>query len=100
MNLIRSKDTNELIFSGKESTDSPCSDSAVQTWNTSAWDSPHHVLKSCLPLCYPMECNLPGSSIHGIHHLLEEVSSSVTLFTILLNFGEKVMNVITLAACS
>ena len=24
------------------------------------------VFQSCLTLCYPMDCNLPGSSVHGI----------------------------------
>ena len=24
------------------------------------------VVQSCLTLCYPMDCNLPGSSVHGI----------------------------------
>ena len=23
-------------------------------------------LQSCLTLCHPMDCNLPGSSVHGI----------------------------------
>ena len=23
-------------------------------------------LQSCLPLCHPVDCNLPGSSVHGI----------------------------------
>ena len=24
------------------------------------------VVQFCLTLCYPMDCNLPGSSVHGI----------------------------------
>ena len=26
----------------------------------------HEVTQSCLTLCNPMDCNLPGSSVHGI----------------------------------
>ena len=36
------------------------------------------LLQLCLTLCNPMECNLPGSSVHGILHarILEWVSMS------------------------
>ena len=35
-------------------------------------------LQSCLILCNPMDCNLPGSSVHGIHQarILEWVAMS------------------------
>ena len=28
--------------------------------------SESEVAQSCLILCYPMDCSLPGSSVHGI----------------------------------
>ena len=37
---------------------------AEVTKNTSACECPH----SCLTLCDPMDCSLPGSSVHGILH--------------------------------
>ena len=34
------------------------------------------VVQSCLTLCDPMDCSLPGSSVHGILHarILESVA--------------------------
>ena len=40
--------------------------------NTFSMNSPYHncmcaeLLQSCLTLCNPMDCSLPGSSVHGI----------------------------------
>ena len=36
------------------------------------------VAQSCLTLCDPMDCSLPGSSVHGISHarILEWVANS------------------------
>ena len=37
-----------------------------KTVHTSEFDSESEVPQSCLSLCDPIDCSLPGSSIHGI----------------------------------
>ena len=39
------------------------------------------LLQSCLTLCYPMNCSLPGSSVHGIFlaRMLEWVAISYSM---------------------
>ena len=34
--------------------------------NTGKWSQESEVTQSCLSLCDPMDCSLPGSSLHGI----------------------------------
>ena len=37
------------------------------TWEVPYWyESEREVAQSCLTLCNPMDCSLPGSSVHGI----------------------------------
>ena len=38
----------------------------MKTQQPKACESESEVTQSCLTLCNPMNCNLPGSSIHGI----------------------------------
>ena len=53
--------------------DSPCKNtewvaisfSSDKVWRE--WREWSEVVQSCLTLCDPMDCNLPGSSIHGIY---------------------------------
>ena len=40
-------------------------------------ESEHELAQSCLTLCDPMDCSLPGSSVHGIFQatVLEKIFS-------------------------
>ena len=41
----------------------------MKVWNREIWRDRKHiseVTQSCLTLCDPMDCSLPGSSVHGI----------------------------------
>ena len=33
-------------------------------------ESEREVAQSCLTLCNPIDCSLPGSSVHGPNHLM------------------------------
>ena len=37
-----------------------------KTTNDDSWDATPSVSQSCLPLCNPMDCSPPGSSVQGI----------------------------------
>ena len=46
--------------------------------------SESEVSQSCLTLCYPMDCSLPGSSVHGIFQakVLESYHSNSQFLTL------------------
>ena len=56
--------------------------------------SESEVARSCPTLSDPMDCSLPGSSVHGIFHVrvLEWVAISVELFQILKDDAGKVLH--------
>ena len=40
--------------------------SSGPTFNISTWEMKVKVTQSCPTICDPMDCSLPGSSVHGI----------------------------------
>ena len=51
------------------------------------------LLKSCLTLCNPMDCSLPGSSIHGICQARVLEWGALAKLCVTLVFKEGVLNV-------
>ena len=62
----------EKMFVGTEKTQAPLGDPRDSVIGAPSWPHPcsqvseSKVAQSCLTLCDPMDCSLPGSSIHGI----------------------------------
>ena len=52
----------------------------LKYWSVLRWKSESEVAQSCLTLCDPVDCNLPGFSVHGIFQarVLEWVAISVS----------------------